>query len=484
MSSLSRHLSLVRIFMAEERRLNASMIGGIQFLMFPVVILFMSFVLGIASERLLDNLSLDQAYLMLHSVIVAYGLSVGALATFGDRIAERRFGSVSMVLQTPATQPISYRELFTAFYVKEIIYYFLYSVLPLVGGIALTVPITGFQVTSVLFLLLTVTMSFLFGLSLSFFLSAVFARSKAALGVVAASIGALIMAGLVTGAFDVANLVPSIALQRTHDPLHLLTGSLLFVLFSVVALGTIKVTAGKHSERYEADMLETAESFSFVGADAKLMGKEWMDLVRSRTLVQVVSAYIGPMAVLAVLLWFLDNAITVDLDLNMVFYAAMTGFFSVSIYSWLNLLDNNSFMDVLPISVAQVIRTKLLLLSIIALLTSTVFLAALSLLLGDLGTLPLGLVVAYVTTAYTVTATAYLTGLRTNSYLFDPRVLGKFSGLSVPPLCAMVILSLSYSSDPFVAGALILFTCTLMALATLVMYRRIGERWGRATFGF
>ncbi len=117
-------------------------------------------------------------------------------------------------------------------------------------------------------------------------------------------------------------------------------------------------------------------------------------------------------------------------------------------------------------------------------LISTVFLAALSLLLGDLGTLPLGLVVAYVTTAYTVTATAYLTGLRTNSYLFDPRVLGKFSGLSVPPLCAMVILSLSYSSDPLVAGALILFTCTLMALATLVMYRRIGERWGRATFGF
>lgn len=484
MPSLSRHLSLVRIFISEERRLNASMIGGVQFLMFPVVILFMAFVLGLASEQLVQNLPLDQAYLMLHAVMIIYGLGVGGLATFGDRIAERRFGSVSMVLQTPATQPISYREMFTAFYVKEIVYYFLYSVLPLVGGIALTIPFTGFRASSVLFLLLTVTLSFLLGLSLSFFLSAVYVRSKAALGAVVAFVGVLIMVVWATGAFDVANLVPSIALQRTHEVVHLLTGTLLFLLFSIVALGTIKVTPGKHGERYEADLLETAESFSFIGANDKLMGKEWIDLVRSRTLVPVVSAYIGPMAVLAVLLWFLGNVLTVDLDLNMVFYAAMTGFFSVSIYSWLNLIDNNSFMDVLPISVAQVIRTKLLLLSMIALLTSTVFLIALSFLLGDLETLPLGLVVAYVTTAYTVTATAFLTGLRTNSYLFDPRVLGKFSASSVPPLCALVILSLGYHSNPVLAGTLILLVCALMALATMIMYRRIGERWGRATFGF
>jgi len=484
MPGLSRYLRLVRIFMAEDHRLNASLIGGLQFLMFPLVILFMSFVLGIASEQLLQNLPLDEAYLLLHAVIIVYGLSVGALATFGDRIAERRFGSVSMVLQTPATQPISYRELFTAFYVKEIIYYFLYSVLPLVGGIALTIPLTGFQVSSVLFLLLTVTVSFLLGLSFSFFLSAVYSRSRTVLGVVLGLIGIVFLAGLLTSAYDVTDLVPSIALQRTHDPLHLLTASLLFILFSAVALGTLKVTPGKRSERFEADMLETSESFSFVGANAKLMGKEWIDLVRSRTLVPVVSAYLGPMAIMATLLWFLGEVLTVSLELNLVFYAALIGFFSVSIYSWLNLLDNGAFMDVLPISVTQVIRTKLMMLSMIALLTSTAFLVLLGFLLGDLGTLALGLLVAYATTAYTVTATAYLTGLRTNSYLFDPRVLGKFSGLIVPPLCALVVLSLSYSRGPVVAGALIVAICAIMALGTVFLYRRIGKRWGRATFGF
>jgi hypothetical protein len=304
------------------------------------------------------------------------------------------------------------------------------------------------------------------------------------LGAVLGLIGVLILGGWLTAAYDVTDLVPSIALQRTHDPLHLLTAGVLFLLFSAVALGTLKVTPGKRSERFEADLLETAESFAFVGADADLMGKEWIDLVRSRTLVPVVSAYIGPMAIMAVLLWFLGQVLTLSLDLNMVFYAALIGFFSVSIYSWLNLLDNNAFLDVLPIIMAQVIRTKLLMLSMIALLTSTVFLSLLGLLLGDLGTLPLGLLVAYVTTAYTVTATAYLTGLRTNSYLFDPRVLGRFSGLIVPPLCALVVLSLSYSSGPMVAVSMILLVCGAMAVATLAMYRRIGKRWDRATFGF
>ena len=118
---------------------------------------------------------------------------------------------------------------------------------------------------------------------------------------------------------------------------------------------------------------------------------------------------------------------------------------------------------VLPISVGQVIRTKLLLLSMIALLTSTVFLVVLGLLLGQLGTFLLGfLTVAYVTTAYTVTVTAYLTGLRTNSYLFDPKVLAKFSGLSVPPLCALVILSFMYSGHATLAGAFVLVVCTVL----------------------
>ena len=56
---------------------------------------------------------------------------------------------------------------------KEIIYYFLYSIVPIVGGLPSLIPLTGFQVSSVLFLLLTLTLSFLLGSSFSFFFSAI-----------------------------------------------------------------------------------------------------------------------------------------------------------------------------------------------------------------------------------------------------------------------------------------------------------------------
>ncbi len=480
---MSKHLSLVRIMMSEERRLNASMIGGVQFMLFPVFILILSLVLSLAAPQLLKNLPLDEAYLVLHVIVLFYGISVGGLASFGDRMAERRFGSVSFMLQTPATQPIEYRELFAAFYVKEIIYYFLYSIVPIIGGMLLSIPVSGFHVSSVLFLLLTLTLSFLLGLSFSFFLSAVLARSKAAFAAVLGSLAMVVLLGLAMG-FDLANLVPSIALQRTHDPVHLLAALAMFAFFSAIALSMLRMRSALRSERYEAEMLEAAGRFSFLKSNATLAGKDWIDLVRSRTLIPVLSAYVGPLVVLALLFWFLGTVATITLELNAIFYASMIGFFSVSIYSWLNILDNNGFMDLLPLSVAQVIRTKLLMLSMIAVSTSSAFLVALSLLLGELGTLPLGLVVAYITTAYTVTATAYLTGLRTNSYLFDPRVLARFCGLSIPPLCALVILSLSYSVNTVLAVVLILAICGVLALATLAMYGRIGRRWARTAFSF
>ena len=43
-------------------------------------------------------------------------MSVGGLAAFGDRIAGATVCIDIVDLQTPATQPITYRELFTAFY--------------------------------------------------------------------------------------------------------------------------------------------------------------------------------------------------------------------------------------------------------------------------------------------------------------------------------------------------------------------------------
>lgn len=484
MSNLKRDLKIIRLMLSEERRLNSAVIGQAQFLMFPVLILFMSLVIAISSKQLLRTMAMDQVYVILHSIILIYGLGIGGFALFGERMAERRVGEVSMLLETPAIQPVSFKEVFFSFYVKDIIYYILYSILPLVGGVALSMPLTGFQATSVLFLLLTITTSFLFGISMSFLLSSMYVRWKAVFGAIVVALLAFFAGSYLTGAYEATAFIPPMALQRTGDPIYLLISVVLILLFSAVAISTIKIKMGKRSEKFKESMLPTAEKFKFARSYSTLMAKDWIDLVRSRTLFPVVGAYIGPLAFLAVIFWFLGDVMRFPLHFNLIFYAGMIGFFGVSIYGWLNLLDTTAFLQVLPVKVTQLVRTKLMLFTMIAVAASTAFLIVLSLLQSEVSMLWVSLLVAYSTTFYTVVFTALLTGLRTNSYLFAPKTLGKFAAAVIPPLIALTILSLDYSNSPAMSAAVILAISGVLALAAFLMYRRIETRWGRESFTF
>lgn len=484
MNRFSRNLKIVRLMLIEERRLNAVMIGQAQFLLFPVMILFMSFVIGMASKQMLKSIPMGQVYLILHSIILVYGLGVGGFALFGERIAERRMGEVSMLLETPRIHPITFKTAFLAFYIKDTIYYMLYSIIPLIAGLMLTVPFTGFRIASVLFLLLTITLSFLLGISFSFFLSSMYVRWKALFATIVAAVFALAAGSYLTHEYDFAQLVPSITLQRTEDPIYILVSIGLVLVFSYVAVNTIKIEFGKVSERYPEQMLATAKRFSFAKGYSTLMAKDWIDLIRSKTLLPVVSAYVGPLAFLALLFWFLGTVLTFPLHFNLIFFSAMIGFFGVSVYGWLNLLDTPSFLDVLPISVVKMIKTKLRIFSMLAGVSSTVFLIGLSVLQSELNMLGIGLIVAYSTTSYTVTSTAYLTGLRTNSYLFDPRVLARFSGVVIPPLIALTILSFMFGRDRLIPTVAILAISVVLVAVTVLMYRGIDRRWSRESFAF
>jgi hypothetical protein len=470
--------------MSEELRLNASMIGKVQFILFPVMILVFSLILALASKQLLVATSLDQMYLILHSLLFLYGLAVGGFALFGERIANRRFGQVSLLLQTPTQLPVRFRTIFLAFYIKDVIYYMLYTIAPIVIGIAISIPLTGFHLSSVLFLLLTATFSFLLGISLSFSLSSIYVRSRAAFLVLLGVILALLAISYSEKWFNITSLLPSLDLQLTSDPWYLLISAALVFGLSTFAIFTLQVRFGSSSKQYDAEMLEANRSFSFARGSGTFMAKDWIDLKRSRTLGPVIGAYVGPLLFLAVLFWFVGEIIQVRIPINLIFYSAMIGFFSVSIYGWLNMLDAASFLEVLPVRVSDMVRTKVMMLSLFALALSTSFLVVLSIARSELDLLPLALLVGYASTAYTVCGTAYLTGLRTNTYLFDPRVLAKFALMCVPPLCTLVILSFNYPNSPTFSGTVIVGLCILLFFVAYLLYRGIERRWGAESFAF
>jgi len=101
---------------------------------------------------------------------------------------------------------------------------------------------------------------------------------------------------------------------------------------------------------------------------------------------------------------------------------------------------------------------------------------------GDWQRLPVSLLVMFSTSIYMVVVTAYLTGLRTNVYLFDARILMRFAFLSVVPLMAITFLSLAEERLGWLMLLAIAIVCLVLATATRLLLFRIDRRWRGDTF--
>jgi hypothetical protein len=378
MNIITKYLKIMKLMFKEDFRMQAAMIGRMQFLLFPVFIGFCAFVISASSTVLLENMSLDRVYFLLHIIIFVYGVSVGGFALFGEQIANERFGNINILLKTPIRQPIGFRGIFLVFYLKDVIFYFFFSIIPIIAGVGLSIPITSFRITSVLFLLLTISLTFMLGISFSFFLSTLYVRLRALFAIVFIAFISVFVAGPIFNWLDIEILIPSLTYQYTGNLLYLGLSLLFVFIFSAIAVGFLKIAPSRNSERYDAEIIKARKTFSFMGAHSKFVAKEWLDLRRSGHLAPVMSVYIGPLVFLALAFWFLRSVLSIPISFNLVFYSAMMGLFSVTIYSWLNINDSE-FYQILPVSVPRLIRVKLKLFALIAFTTSPVFLLILSL---------------------------------------------------------------------------------------------------------
>jgi hypothetical protein len=376
---------------------------------------------------------------------------------------------------------VGFRGILLVFYIKDVILYFLLSIIPIIAGIGLSIPITSFRITSVLFLFLTISLSFMLGISFSFFLSTLYVRLRSLFGIIMIAFLSLLIAGPILGWVEIDILIPSLMFQYTGDLLYLGLALLLIIFFSFFAVAFLKIQPNRKSERYDAEIIRTRDKFGFMGNHSKYIAKEWLDLKRSGHLFPVLTVFIGPLVFLAIAFWFLRAVLSIPISFNVVFYAAMMGLFSVTIFSWLNINDSE-FYQVLPVTVPKMIKVKLRLFALIAFTISPIFLMILSLLFMEIHLLGLALIVAFITTSYVVVATAYLTGLRTNSYLFDATILGRFAMLTVPPLIAIIISSLAMPDNYAISVSVIGIVCMILILGIVVLYKNIERRWAREGF--
>ena len=482
---------LLKLMLTEEYRMHARYSSRRMFLAFPAFVGLFSFAIGATSARLLEVTPLGQAVLMLHVSAFLYGLGVGAFGFLGAQYLERRHGDRNYIVAMPALLPMSFRRTFLGMYLRDAIFYVALVLVPMALGLVASVPLTGFRITSIGFLFLAALLSFLLGMSLSFFVSTLYMRSRIAFaGAVAVICGAFAAHGLFR-LVPIETLLPGLAMHYALPPFAPPGGAALIAglaglgLIAACVAGALVLVPDQYEPRSKP------EGEELPGVDARLgiargyrilLAKEFVDLKRSGTVAKMFFSFVTPLIFLSFTAWFVRTGLRAPVGFNSVFYGGMVGFFGVLLYSWLNSVDSMDYYATLPVGVPTVIRTKLLAFLVLTTGISTAFVVGVSALNGDVRLLWLALPVMFVTSVYMVVMTAYLTGLRTNSFLFDPAILAQFSVLAVLPDLGLTILSFTVDRDPVFTVAGISLVLAALAIATLFLYRGLDRKWAGSSF--
>jgi hypothetical protein len=484
-------LELFRLMMKEEYRLHVSYSSRQMFFTMPLFITLITAFFASTFSMLSDTIDLVDMVTLTQLGIFLYGVSVGTFGFLGRTYVERRYGRINFIVTMPFLIPITFRRTFLGMYLRDIAFYSVLILLPAFLGLLIAALIVPYSLVSVGLMFMALFMSFLLGISLSFAISVLYTRSLAAFVVVVVGLMAFLAGAGMLDLYPLGTAVPSLGMQLHFPPfqddlsgsaVYLLACLAWFALFTYVALSLVPNEFVSKRSRYEERYIRFRDRLHLFRNYDSLLAKEMVDVARSGMVSKMLFAYIAPLLFLSLSTWYINTGLDIPVGFNAVFYAGMVGFFGVLMYNWLTNTDLNDYYETLPVDVPMIIRVKLMAYFILTSLVSTAFVIGIAMAQGETELLWVALPVLYITTVYMVVATAYLTGLRTSSFLFDPGVMGKFALAAVLPDLGITILSFSLSSTPLIALAGIAIMCFLLLGVSKVFYDGINRKWSGYSF--
>jgi hypothetical protein len=483
---------LLELMLKEEFRTHASYSGKHRFLTFPVFVFMLSFGVSLTLEKMLETVTLEQFAVFAHLSAFLYGLSVGAFGLMGREYLERRYGRSNYLVAMPYLHPISFKKTFLGIFLRDALFYLLLLLVPATLGLLAGSPFAGFSLASIGLFFLAVLATFMLGLSLSFLASVIYIRNVPAFVAFTAFVAATFVSQALIGVPSLETLIPSLQFQMSVRPFPvdlgsafggLLSAAAVVVILTAASYSLVQVRINVVSQTYPNLLPRYHERVPlFHGLRRVLFSKELVDIRRSGIVPKMFFSFVLPLLFLSFAAWYVNYGLSIPVGFNAVFYAAMVGFIGVSMYNWLNNVDLAEYYSMMPVTVPQLIRVRLAVFLLLTLGISTFFVVAISVLNGETQLLWLALLVMFVTSLYMVVMTAYLTGLKTNTFLFDTSILAKFSALSFLPDLCLTILSFSLMSYWAFAVAGIGLVLGSLIIATTILYRGIETKWRTASF--
>ena len=516
-----------RAMFIEEFRENLDFAKKRRILLFPLLVALVTMVATIGLQFLVgegaaqatdtesNSFSWEEMRFALHLPLLFFSLGMGSFAFLGREKVLARTGTKNYLLASPALQPLTNPTAHFAYYVKDLTYYVMLILTPVISGMALGITLESFTTVSTplefsslprTWVAMSVTLAQ--GLAFSFIASSLwllggwFSRLTP---IFVIGLGTTIGLGLLPRQYFLWGLATQqpdglvLAIPAISASILLAWGASQLVLDDF----EVKVVSKKEI------FLPAWERLRFLGNGPLrlLVAKEAVDLIRSGSLKKMIVSYSVPLIVLLMMAWLVDFA-EAPIPINLLSYAPFLGFFGFNFYSWLTALDSPEHMNGLPLSVPQLIRAKVTVYFLATTWISVIFLCLMAWRLDEWAVLPVGLVVMIANSIYIVCLTAFLMGLAPNKAIFDAKIMTWFWIGTVIPLLALFLLSFTqgdvsfyenwadqvqdkglqaeaveFDNERMATGfkGILAVSAGLVAAAILLM-KLLDRKWGRAEF--
>ena len=514
-----------KVMFIEEYRENLDFAQKRRIVMFPLMLALITMVATIGLQFLVGEstaqggeidsktFTWDEMRLFLHLPLMMFSLGMGSFAFLGRERILSRAGSKNYLLAAPALQPLNNSIAHLAYFTKDLLYYVILILSPVIFGMGVGISLNYFGHistpllwTSLFPTWLAMIITLAQGLCLSFLASSLWLR-----GGIWTKLTPILVIGI--GTIAGLGLIPAkLALWGLAVQLNtILVVPMIALAFfcawvaSKLILDDFEVTVVSRKELFEP--IYARLGFLGKGTLRLLVAKEFVDLVRSGSLKKMTVSYSVPLIVLLMMAWLVDFA-EAPIPINLLSYAPFLGFFGFNFYSWLTALDAPDHMNGLPLSVPQLIRAKVVVYFLATSWISISFVVLMAWKLDEFAALPVALIVMLANSIYIVSLTAFLMGLRPNKAIFDGRIMVWFWIGTVIPLLSLFLLSFTQGDTEFYqnwysqvsqkgldATAVeftsekmrigfkgIMYVSGFLIAGSILLMKLLDRRWGRAAF--
>ena len=438
--------------MKEEWRVHSTMFGSLSFALFPVMIFGIAFMGSFLLPLMRTSFPSGNLALIVHGSYLMLGIMVGGFGLLGNEVMNRRFGQASLLAYSARSLPLSERFIFTNFVIKDTVYYFFLWVFPFGFGYILASPFIGVPLADALLLLLTLTLSFLFGLCTVFFLSTLYARSGAVFWVLMLVIGAGLGALAVMSGMNLALLFPPLLLYTSFTWTNLMVSCIILILLFSVAIMLFNPESVGSEKKYLNSFAPLLKRLSFL-PDPPLATKDMLDMYRSGSMVgQVIFSFLLPLTVIWFFLSLLGPYFPPQGLLFM--FAIVTGIIASTIYTWVTMFDTFGPYACLPVSVSRLITGKLTTFSLMQ-AVPVIFIAVVAILMQESLYLIPAVVLCLSVSFFAVGVMVWLTGLSPNVLVYDVKVMAVY--LILIGIVVTLFTGIAFANPWYTLSSVILF---------------------------